>query len=236
MINAKSAEDMEMKDEWFRRSTWTPEDERAFFAKLAKARQWKRGQYLRIQAGHLAGVQPPLHEAALSLLSYMLEHYPERMEVSTAHCQMAESLEQLGRTPEAIDHYRRAIQAMRDYPQMRNYAWEKFALLVATCRLNAFYKEALAVLDEFRDDAMFPLTQFRMHAARALILSQQEDYDGAKAEALAALTFADRDHSGFRYHANLGLVGPKQADLVRQMNLLADSPRDFWSRLKRLFH
>ena len=39
------------KDDWFRRTTWSDEDERAFFARLVRSRGiFRKAQYLRIQA------------------------------------------------------------------------------------------------------------------------------------------------------------------------------------------
>ena len=39
--------------DWFRRETWTQEDEAEFFKKLNRAKKSNRAQYLRIQANHL---------------------------------------------------------------------------------------------------------------------------------------------------------------------------------------
>jgi hypothetical protein len=45
------------KTEWFRRTTWTPEDEASFRARLKRSRgSFHKAQYLRIQAEHLQEV------------------------------------------------------------------------------------------------------------------------------------------------------------------------------------
>jgi hypothetical protein len=90
------------------------------------------------------------------------------------------------------------------------------------------------VLDEFEGDIMFPLDLFNRHAARALILSDSGESAAARKEAAAALTAVAVDDSGFRYHPRVGLVGPKQGDLVRRMRRLAEPSRGLLRRIARL--
>lgn len=223
-----------MAADWFRRSTWSAEDERAFFGKLAKARSRNRAQYLRIQADHLASADPPLHREALALLAHLVAHCPEPFEMSATHQQIARSFAELGQVKEARDHYRQSLQWMRDNPSPRNQAWAEFALLVALHRLSDGYEEALDLLEEFDGDIMVPVDLFNRHAARALILSDSGQDAAAREEAAAALEAAAVDDSGFRYHPRVGLVGAKQGDLVRRMKSLAESPRGFLHRIIRL--
>jgi len=56
--------------DWFRKTTWSADDERDFRAHLKRARVDRRPQYLRIQAAHL--LENGLPEPALVLLDEFL--------------------------------------------------------------------------------------------------------------------------------------------------------------------
>ena len=74
--------------DWFRRTTWSPDDEREFFARLGRSRGPERkAQYLRIQASHLATAAPPLHGPALALLDRLLAEYPGDLMLAQVHAQ-----------------------------------------------------------------------------------------------------------------------------------------------------
>lgn len=110
------------KTEWFRRTTWTPEDQADFAAHLARSRtSFHKAQYLRIQASHLREVgRPAFAVAALQLLDQLLAEYPEPSELSMTHLQRAECLLDLGRSEEALGAFRRALSTQRQHPQWKN--------------------------------------------------------------------------------------------------------------------
>lgn len=209
--------------EWFRRTTWTADDEREFFARLGRSRgAERRAQYLRIQASHLAAAEPPLHEPALRLLERLLADYPDDIMLALAHAQRAASLTALGRADEALSALRAALAAQRARPNVQTSAPVDFAWLVATYDgAGALRDEALSVLAEFGAAAedTFPAERYRRDGARAMLLEAAGDSTAAAAAARGALAAAGATHSGFRYHPTLGLVespdaGP-HARLVR---------------------
>lgn len=53
----------------------------------------------------------------------------------------------------------------------------------------------------------FPVDHFRWHASKALILHARGKQKDAKVSACEALVWAEREHSGSRYHPTIGLVG-----------------------------
>lgn len=214
-----------MANDWFRKVTWSDADAEDFRKRLLRARVHNRAQYLRIQAGHLA--QASHTGAALRLLEEMIADYPDDMELSMATCQMGECHEAQGAPEPALECYWQAIEFMRVTPSARNRAWSNFVLLVARSKQEARYEQALAVLDEFAGDRMFPVDHFEWHAGRALILSQKGDVALARDEARKALVAAGRDKSGFRYHPEIGLVSPKSGNLRNAMEAMAN-PRQSW--------
>src|SRR5437660_2551800 len=140
------------REDWYRRSTWTERDRDEFNARLKRSRgAANKAQYLRIQALYLA--EAGCHEGAIELLDQMFAEFAERIQLAQAHAQKADSLAKLGQTETAIREYRAALQAERDFPNVRTQAWLDFGWFVVEKQLTALYSEVLQVLEEFRDNA-----------------------------------------------------------------------------------
>ena len=86
-------------------------------------------------------------------------------------------------------------------------------MLVATRNLAPYFSDALDVLKENKAQLAFPVQKFQWHAAYALIMAAEGDRDAAKEQAIRALDAAKANHSGFRYHPEVGLVGPQYETL-----------------------
>jgi tetratricopeptide (TPR) repeat protein len=225
-----------MTGDWFRRTAWAAEDQRDFRARLARARAENRAQYLRIQAGTLAGHDRNNVPFALALLDELLETYPESLEVATALSQKAKCLYELGEVEAAADAYAASAQRMRDVPKMVTDGWLDFALMVAIERLHSRYDEVLAILDEFAADwpLMLASQHFRLHASRALIAAERGDGEAAGHAALA-LEAAEATDSGMPRRRSLGLVRGYD-DLRGRLESLSGArggPRTMLARLFR---
>ena len=211
-----------MKEEWFRRSTWTAADREEFETRLGRARTSSRAQYLRIQAVHLEETgRDDLLPPAIELLQRVVTAYPDSLDVALAHHLRGRCHERMGDLTMAIEAYRAAIQAEQRQPNVRTDAALDLTLLVADRRLTALFGEASEVLAARAEDALpFPNQRFKLHAARAL-LAEGHDPTAATHEARRALQAAEATHSGFRYHQGVGLVGELHADLRRRLEILA---------------
>jgi hypothetical protein len=75
----------------------------------------------------------------------------------------------------------------------------------------------LDVLGKNADRLMFPVDHFIWHAAQAVILLNRGDRAATVLHARSALTAASQDHSGFRYHPTVGLVGEKYRRLLEEL-------------------
>jgi tetratricopeptide (TPR) repeat protein len=222
---------MAAKD-WFRNEDWNAEIEAHFFAKLARARPANRPQYLRIQAYHLTPTRP---NVALMLLDNFFQS-DDPVFRATAHECRAEAYLALGRIDDALDSLRSALAREREFPNVITNAWLRFAMLVAKGDLRIHFPEALKVLAENERHAAFPVQKFERHAAEAMILASSGDGAGAQAQAIKALEAAQLRRSGFRYHADLGLVGSKQEDVVKRMQELGTGARpSVLEKLRRRF-
>jgi hypothetical protein len=79
------------------------------------------------------------------------------------------------------------------------------------------FDRALKVLRDHRSQLTFPVEHFKWNAAQAIIANDRGLRDQAQKFAATALEFAARDHSGFRYHPDIGLVSDEHAEALRQL-------------------
>lgn len=205
--------------DWFRRESWSAEDERDFFARLRRSRgDHNKAQYLRIQAAHLEATgAPPNIVAALGLLDQLVRECPAPAQLATALWQRGRCLQALGEFAKAIASYREALDAERRFPGVRSGAGVDLAWLIATEQMRELYDEAVQRLDAHRPALTFPVDAFRTAAIRALIASDQGDRGRARRYAEIALAAAERSTSGLRHHPALGLVDERYRDAVEQM-------------------
>jgi tetratricopeptide (TPR) repeat protein len=192
--------------EWYRRSTWTPEDEADFHARLKRAAKHNKSQYPRIQALHLMEASPPLLEPALRLIDLAIENATHDMDVLVALSDRGTCLERMGRVEQALATYLEVVVRQPADRSPSTFAWLDYAWLVARNGNADDYAQALELL-RMQDTygLAFPIAVFKVEASRALILDAMGD-NGAREAALLALDAARRTHSGLRYHPDLGLV------------------------------
>ena len=222
---------------WFRHATWTDDDQRDFFARLARAHKNKRPQYIYIQAIHLLESHDRGNtQAALGLLDLCLAEYaPEAMELEDLQHARARCCEQLGQVDAAIEAYRLALQARRNAPNGRSYAPLDFAYLIVHKQRTDLYAEAWSALTQYVDGVvlLFPDAQYRYCAACAVILQETGDGEKAKEFAAKALQAASRTDSGLSHHPGIGLVKNMDKGMeTRLKKILKPGPLG-WLRAKR---
>lgn len=205
------------RDDWFRNTTWSDKIAAQFDAKLKRAR--RKGQYLRIQACTLAETRP---EVALLLLGRYFEQ-EDRFDEAQAYVDRATALIALGRADEAVAAYEDALRAESRNPGLLTEAGFELPYLVAVTARVGHYDRALRVLERSSELMAFPVQQFKWNAAQALIAGARKQMSEAREFAKRALEAAGKDHSGFRYHAKLGLVSKEHADALRLLQAYCDS-------------
>ncbi|MFO1407260.1 MAG: hypothetical protein U1F08_06985 [Steroidobacteraceae bacterium] len=194
--------------DWFRQTEWTPSAAAQFQTKLARTRG-QRSEYLRIQAWTLADTGQLRNAApAIELAKQFLEVTKYKHGIAQAHRVMARAFETLGDLPAAIDAYRRAVLAEREFPNARGCAYIDFAWFAARHRMRNVYDEVVAALDsDLQDqDLIFPVRRFRYFGAFALISDDRGDRENAKRMAANALAAAAIEQGPFSRHPGIGLV------------------------------
>ena len=208
------------RDEWFRRKTWTEQDRVDFFNHLKKARRTSsRAQYLRIQAHHLQEADKP--SVALELLDYLFKEFPERAELAIAYLQKAQCLEVMGRVDEVIQAFQDSLKAERNYKNVRTDAPLDFGMFVIRHQRTELYGEAARALEEFPDLVTFPYQAYQYHAIQAVIAQARGDISEAREHAKQAILASTKDHSGFRYHAKVGLVKAVEPKIERMLKRIS---------------
>ena len=202
------------RGDWFRNTDWSDEIETAFFGKLRRAR--RKQQYLRIQASILARCQPAV---ALRLLNdyFALGDYFDHAQ---AHVDRASAYLTLGDTDSAVAACKAALAREQQHPRLLTEAWIRLPFLIASHGIQSHHDLALELLQQHRARLMFPADHFRWHAAHALIFSAQGQFALARQYALTAAT---QEHSGFRYHPTVGLVGTQYKDIYKQLSAIAST-------------
>ncbi|MEM6821916.1 MAG: hypothetical protein AAF558_08265 [Verrucomicrobiota bacterium] len=97
------------RDDWFRSSTWTKDDEELFYKKLSRQRSSsQKSQSLRIKAYHLIDTYP---DVADQLLDTLINDYPSEFDMAMAYALKAK----LATLREDIEKRRYWIQKCEDH-------------------------------------------------------------------------------------------------------------------------
>lgn len=212
-----------MAGEWYRKTSWTTADQDDFSARLRRCRSdAHRAQYLRIQASHLQLLgTPEMIRAALGLLERVLNEFPEKFELAMTHVQKAECMKALGNPVQALASYRNALQAEREFRNVKTNAWLDFGWLIACNAMVDKYDEALAILKEFMGSLIFPVERFKYFAILAIISNHYSDEVAARDFAKKSLEAVSMKDSGFRYHREVGLVKNADENIIKLLEKIA---------------
>jgi tetratricopeptide (TPR) repeat protein len=205
------------RDDWYRNTEWNIQVSTEFEVKLARAR--RKEQYLRIQACTLAPTHP---NVALSLL----ERYfalPVQFDAAQAHVDRATAFLAQAKVEDALSAYESALAREAEFPNMKTYAYLNLPFEIAIRTLKERFPQAIKLLEEHKDRLMFAVDFFKWNSAHAIIAYELGQSIESRDYAKAALEAAERDHSGFRYHPDVGLVNNSLSEIHNHMRRLSEA-------------
>ena len=206
-------------DNWFRRKTWSQQDEAEFFARLKRSRgQFHKAQYLRIQATYLEDDYPKI---ALQLLDMVIDEYPEPFELAQTYLQKAHCLIALRKSEEAVPWFRKVLEHEEAYTSAKTQGYLDFPSFILANERIDLYSEADQILRRHADRLLFPVDHYRWNSALAIIRENNGDLTAASGFASQALEAAGQERSGFRYHPKVGLVKEQDKRIHKQLVKLA---------------
>lgn len=207
------------RDDWFRRTTWDSDDQEAFFARLKRSRgQFHKAQYLRIQAYYLQKNYP---DEALKLLEMIREEFPEPFELASTYLQTAQCLVALGKKEESIQWFRKVLIQEEEHKGVQTTGYLDFPTFIVTDERKELYSEAKKILLQHVGRLTFPVDKYRWNMAMALIEWEDGNLTKASDHASEAIKASKLEHSGFRYHPNVGLVKKQDKRIRKSLNKIS---------------
>ena len=191
--------------EWFRKTTWTKDDQDDFFAHLKRSRKSSREQYLKIQAHYLLD-SGSFSEAALELVNLAIAQYPESIFLAELYEQKAKCLDTLGLLSQAEQNFQLAFAKMRQFPNVKPTTHITFGLFVVKHKIARLYSETIKALDEFTGRLVFPADEYYYFGIKAVINNRQGNRTGAKSDATKAIEASTKRFSGFSRHPMVALI------------------------------
>jgi tetratricopeptide (TPR) repeat protein len=194
--------------EWYRRKSWTKDDETEFFQKLARARKERRAQYLKIQALELIETNDiALVNIAETLLLKLLNDYPEdKLERSSALHTLGNIYRLRQNFDKSISYYKQAIEFENIFPNVQTNAYLDLSELIVKSKKLDLYDLAEKSILERVNGLAFPLDKYKAYSILSIINRYKNNDSDAKYYANLADKNADLTSSGFQYHKNLGIV------------------------------
>lgn len=194
--------------DWYRKTTWTKDDEEDFFQRLRRSREYNKPQYLRIQAVTLIEtLQLELLEVAEVLLNKVLDDYPENnLDRGHAFYSLGDIYRLNKSYVKAIDYYKQAFDFEKIFPNVRTMAYLNYSeLIIKTGQVN-LYNVVEDILNPKLSNLTFPIEKYKVYSILSIINKQNKNLKQAKEYAMLAEQFANKETSGLRYHKYLGVV------------------------------
>lgn len=194
--------------DWYRKKTWTNEDEEHFFAKLTRALKTSRAQYLKIQAIELIETKNTNNlDVAETLLNQMLSEYPEdKFNRSSALNSLGEIYELRNDLETALSYYKKSIEFEKEYPNVQTQSYLSYSELNIKLKNTDEFEEIQRILKPKLEESIFPIQKYKISSILSIIHKHKGEMETAKKYKAMADENANAETSGLRYHKYLGIV------------------------------
>jgi hypothetical protein len=212
---------MSRDQSWYRRVTWTSEDQAAFFQRnRLSLGPDSKAQYMRIQAETLRATgDEALIRGASELLEQSFRDYPNAMDCALAYECAARCCESLGQLDEGISYFRTALQREEEFRGIGTNACFRFGKLVVEQGRSDLYDEAISAIDGF-GHPVFPWHAYFAYGTKAVVAHARHEKESAHKFAHAALKASAVTDSGLGWgRGKIGVV--TDSDTVFHQRLLA---------------
>lgn len=206
--------------DWYRKTSWNENDEKDFFEKLKRARNYSRPQYLRIQAITLISTENQnLLKVAENLLVKILEDYPEeKFEKSLTFNSLGNIYKQRNELEKAREFYRKSLNFEKEYPNVKTDSYLQFAELTIKLQKLSEYDYVRSLLEPEISESLFPIEKYKGFTILSIINSQNGNLEKAKKYENLANENANAKTTNLRYHKYLGIVKERDSWLEKLIN------------------
>jgi tetratricopeptide (TPR) repeat protein len=189
------------KHDWYRTTTWNPDIENAFLAKLARARD--KTEYLCIQAGFLTATHP---EVALRLIEQYFTLVVDHFHDATAHVVHADAQKALGNFEAARESYEAALAREIVFPNYGVAAYLYLPSLIALQNMATHYDRAIEVLALHKNRPVWPVEKHYWHGAMAILLQDMGHKSNALDHAKLSIEAAGISHDSIAGKSGFGTL------------------------------
>ena len=166
------------KQDWFRKKTWTEEDQKDFFTKLNRARQSSKCQYLYLQACALAYTVATA-EAAIAVAEMGLAVADHEIQKVDIYGVQAVAFANLGKIPETLNAYKSLFEIQKTKGCQGDYHIH-FAKFLLRHHLTSHYGEGIDAIVDFglkdNHDSIMPKLLFEDLYLLAFMYEDQTEY------------------------------------------------------------
>jgi hypothetical protein len=212
--------------DWYRSSSWAPEDREQFEARLSKARMRSRAQYLRIQGLVLSELPDKDARAAGGglLERVLLEHQDDELQVAMTHTALAHWHRRERRDTEAVRHFREAVAREDIIRSLDTGAGLDLAELIVAVGDDGAFAEVRRLLHRAEERSLaFKSLRWRWLVTSARVAALSGDRASAAEHARVALELLHVEAPDFSRHPTLGHI-VTDADTVELLRRLAGRP------------
>lgn len=211
---------MAQSDEWFRSGDWDEAAQAHFEAKLARAHEASRAQYLRIKGLGLSGAGET--EAARNLFLRVLADHPDEWgQVKSSKEHLADLARAAGRVDEAVFYYRQVLEP-DGRPPLSSTSGAAHLALAEVYLEKGEAEQALQALNYVSPDELgMNSVIFRWNVVLAEVSLRLGEHDVSRAAARRALALLDAPDQ-FSRHPGVGKADADRA-LVARLKKLADA-------------
>jgi tetratricopeptide (TPR) repeat protein len=198
-----------MANDWYRKNTWAEDDEKDFFLKLSKARNFNKPQYLRIQAYTLYETNNHKYfNAAINLLKKCINEYPdEYLQITESYSLLGDIYYELKKYDIAFENYNNAIMSEKESRITSPSAYIGYSLLVLQLnKIELFEKVELLLLnliEKYTALMGFPKYRYKINAILSVLYRYKNEMEKANYYKTLAEKAANSETSDFRYHKKL---------------------------------